>query len=92
MTLKKGDHVRVLHLDPPGHHRTPSFVRGREGIVEALAGRMPDAEMMAYGRRGVDQPVWRVRFRQAELWPDYEGEAGDAVIVDLYEHWLEPLR
>jgi nitrile hydratase subunit beta len=87
-----GDRVRVLRLDPPGHHRTPSFVRGKEGVVIALAGRLPDAERMAYGQRGPDQPVWRVRFDQTALWPDYAGDPADTVIVDLYEHWLEPAR
>jgi nitrile hydratase len=91
MPLKLGDRVRVLRLDPPGHHRTPAFVRGRHGVVTALAGRMPNAELMAYGGRGPDQPVWRVRFAQHELWSDYAGPADDAVIVDLYEHWLEPV-
>jgi hypothetical protein len=92
MPLNNGDRVRVLGLDPPGHHRTPRFVRGKEGIVVSLAGRMPDAELMAYGKRGSDQPVWRVRFAQTALWPDYVGDPADTVVLDLYEHWLEPLR
>lgn len=90
MSLSPGAKVRVLALDPPGHHRTPGFVRGRQGVVVALAGEMPDAERMAYGQRGPDRPVWRVRFDQTVLWPDYQGAPGDSVIVDLYEHWLEP--
>ncbi|WP_035485530.1 SH3-like domain-containing protein [Geminicoccus roseus] len=90
--LRQGDRVRVLAMDPPGHHRTPAFVRGKEGVVTTLAGRMPDAELMAYGRRGPDQPVWRVRFQQTALWPDYAGDPADTVVLDLYEHWLEPLR
>jgi hypothetical protein len=92
MSVSTGDRVRVLMLDPPGHHRTPTFVRGKTGVVVALAGRMPDAELMAYGKRGPDQPVWRVRFDQTALWPDYAGPLEDTVIVDLYEHWLEPVR
>ena len=87
--MMPGDRVRVLQMDPPGHHRTPTFVRGKTGVVVALAGRMPDAELMAYGKRGADQPVWRVRFDQNELWPEDAGRPGDAVVVDLYEHWLE---
>ena len=89
MPVTVGDRVRVLQMDPPGHHRTPTFVRGKKGMVVGLAGSMPDAELMAYGQRGRDQPVWRVRFEQPDLWPDYAGPPGDAVILDLYEHWLE---
>ncbi|WP_191059737.1 SH3-like domain-containing protein [Geminicoccus harenae] len=92
MSVSVGTPVRVLQMDPPGHHRTPRFVRGKEGVVIGLAGRMPDAERLAYGGRGPDQPVWRVRFRQTTLWPDYAGDPRDTVVLDLYEHWLEPRR
>jgi nitrile hydratase len=32
--------------------------------------------------------LYRVRFAQAEVWPDYDGPAVDTIDVDLYEHWL----
>ena len=89
MSLKTGDQVRVRRLDPPGHHRTPTFVQAKKGVVIALAGQLPNAELMAYGRSEAGAPVWRVRFQQNELWQDYRGDPADTVMVDLYEHWLE---
>ena len=34
--------------------------------------------------------LYRVRFRQADIWPDYAGPPADSVEVEIYEHWLEP--
>ena len=34
-------------------------------------------------------PLYRVRFRSVELWPDYAEDARDVVEIELYEHWLE---
>ena len=86
-----GAAVRVRALHPPGHCRAPHYLRGRHGTVLALADLQPNPEERAYGRPGLPPlPVYRVRFAQAELWPDYRGGAGDAVVVDVYEPWLEP--
>jgi len=85
-----GDRVRVQPWHPPGHVRTPFYVCGLEGEVVAVAGRFPNPEALAYGRSGDPRPLYRVRFRQNEVWPDYDGPAADAVIVDIFEHWLEP--
>ena len=82
--------VRVRRLHPPGHCRTPFYLRGRQGTVLGLADRQPDPQERAYGRAGLPPiPVYRVRFAQSELWPDYRGGAGDAVVVDVYEPWLD---
>jgi nitrile hydratase len=86
-----GDRVRVRMAHPPGHLRTPSYVRGRRGAVERLCGAFANPEELAYNRPGLPrQPLYRVRFRQAELWPDYAGPAADTVEVEIYQHWLEP--
>jgi nitrile hydratase subunit beta len=88
-----GERVRVRASHPPGHIRTPHYVRGREGIVESIAGSFPNPEELAYGRAGTPAlPLYRVRFCQSDLWPDYEGQAGDTTVIDIYEHWLLPVR
>jgi nitrile hydratase len=82
--------VRVRALFPPGHVRAPYYTRGRPGTIAAIAGRDPNPEALAYGRH--DEPpvtLYRVRFRQHDLWPDYRGNAKDSVEVDIFEHWLE---
>ena len=87
-----GDRVHVRSAFPPGHVRTPYFIRGRDGVIEGLAGRYANPEELAYGRDGKpEQPLYRVRFRQTEVWADYDGAANDTVVIDLYEHWLEDL-
>ena len=85
-----GSVVRVRALFPPGHCRTPFYTRGRRGTVLGVIDHEPNPEERAYGRSGNPHlPVYRVRFAQAELWPDYAGAGGDAVVVDLFEPWLE---
>lgn len=87
----RGAPVVVRRADPPGHLRTPWYIRGRRGVVERVCGRFPNPEEVAYGRSGLPAvPLYRVRFGQREVWPDYAGPAHDTVDVDIYEHWLEP--
>ena len=86
-----GDPVRVRCADPPGHVRTPHFIRGKSGRVVAFMGAYANPEELAYGRPGTPEvPLYRVQFDQAHVWPDYAGPAGDTAVVDIYEHWLEP--
>ncbi len=83
-----GDRVRVRAVWPPGHVRTPGYVRGRTGVVVGVRGPYPDPEVLAYGRPGPHRRLCTVRFRQEDLWPGYRGGARDSLQVDLYEHWL----
>lgn len=86
-----GARVRVRRAAPPGHLRTPWYVRGRSGVIERLCGAFANPEELAYNRPGLPkQPLYRVRFRQQELWADYQGPAHDTVEVEIYQHWLEP--
>lgn len=86
-----GDRVAVRRSDSPGHIRTPYYVRGRLGVVERVCGPYANPEERAYGRDGLPaRPLYRVRFQQADLWPDYTGPPADCVEVEIYEHWLEP--
>jgi len=88
--FRPGARVRVRRADPPGHLRTPWYVRGRSGEVERVCGAFANPEELAYNRPGLPaEPLYRVRFRQRELWPDYQGPAQDTVEVEIYQHWLE---
>ena len=89
----KGARVRVRRADPPGHIRTPWYIRGQEGEIERLCGAFANPEELAYNRPGLPaQPLYRVRFRQSQLWPDYRGDQRDTLEVEIYQHWLEPAR
>lgn len=85
-----GQKVRVMKAYPVGHVRTPFCIRGCTGEVERICGAFRNPEELAQMRSGEPRiPLYRVRFRQKDVWPDYAGPDGDAVEVELYEHWLE---
>jgi nitrile hydratase len=85
-----GERVTVRRAYPPGHLRTPYYIRGKTGVVERVLDAFPNPEEKAYGRSGLPkQLLYRVRFRQADVWPDYKGPADDTVDVEIYQHWLE---
>src|SRR5689334_23328724 len=89
--FRPGDKVAVRMADPPGHIRTPFYIRGHTGVVERLCGSFRNPEELAYRRSGLPaQPLYRVRFRQQDVWPDYLGPAHDTVDIEIYQHWLEP--
>jgi nitrile hydratase subunit beta len=89
--FEPGTRVQVRRADPPGHIRTPWYIRGHVGEIERLCGAFPNPEELAYNRPGLPaQPLYRVRFRQHELWTDYRGPAQDTIEVEIYQHWLEP--
>jgi nitrile hydratase len=86
-----GTTVRVRAAFPPGHLRTPFFVRGKIGRVTQVLGPYRNPEELAYGRSGEPAlPLYRVVFETAGLWDDYRGGARDTTVVDIYENWLEP--
>jgi hypothetical protein len=86
-----GDAVRVRRAYPPGHVRAPYFTRGRTGVIEQFIGHYRNPEELAYGRYDCEKlPLYWVRFKQTDLWPDYAGAPIDTTVVDFYENWLEP--
>jgi hypothetical protein len=86
-----GQRVQVRKVDPPGHIRTPHYVRGKTGVIERFAGFFRNPEELAYGRSGYPlRALYRVRFVQSHVWPDYRGPVRDTIDIDLYEHWLRP--
>jgi nitrile hydratase subunit beta len=88
--FKTGDRVCVRQAEPIGHVRTPYYIRGKTGSIERLCGEFPNPEELAFGRSGLPKlPMYRVRFMQTEIWPNYRGRASDSVDVEIYEHWLE---
>ncbi len=83
--------VRVKPLMPPGHVRTPIYLRGKIGVIERSLGTFPNPEERAYGQRAKAQPLHRVRFTMKEVWgPDAENP-NDTLDAEIYEHWLEPV-
>ena len=87
----RGDRVKVNLRYPAGHHRTPWYIKGRTGRVDAVYDTYMNPESRAYGRDGLPRvPLYRVEFHQTDLWQTYDGPAEDKVCADVFEHWLEP--
>lgn len=88
--FRPGERVRVVKAYPAGHVRTPFYIRGCTGEVERICGAFANPEELAQMRDGLPpQPLYRVRFRQRDVWPDYAGPAADVVEVEIFQHWLE---
>lgn len=88
-----GDKVVVKRVFPPGHRRTPQYIRGKQGVIERICGAYPNPEELAYGFDGLPEKVlYRVRFMQAHVWSGYAGPANDIIEMEIFEHWLEPVK
>ena len=75
---------------PIGHVRAPYYIRGKSGVIERYCGAYANPEELAYARPGLPkQPLYRVRFKQSEVWQRYQGSTSDTVDVEIYQHWLE---
>jgi len=92
--FQKGDAVRVLTGSPVGHCRTPHYFRGVHGLIERHCGSFPNPEELAYGRDGMPEvDLYRVQARMTDTWNNnYSGSSKDSVVVEIYDHWLEPLN
>jgi nitrile hydratase len=87
---KVGERVRVMKAYPLGHVRTPYYIRGCTGEIERICGAFANPEELAQMRSGQPPlPLYRVRFRQKDVWPDYDGKDADVVEIEIFEHWLD---
>ena len=86
-----GQRVRVKDARPERiarlHLRTPHYVRGRTGLVERALGTFPNPEDIAFNRPAAPRVLYHVIFDQPPVWN--EGEPGDTLLIELFEHWLE---
>ncbi|MDB5374027.1 MAG: hypothetical protein JWP04_2669 [Belnapia sp.] len=90
--FQPGDRVQVKDDWPERrgrcHIRTPHYLRGRSGTVERVLGSFPNPEDLAFARPAPARPLYHILFDQPPIWS--EGEAGDSLLVEIFEHWLEP--
>lgn len=88
--IRVGAHVCVRDLSVIGHYRVPQYIRRQRGRVERYCGAFANPERLAYGENGLPKvPLYRVRFLQSDIWPDYAGNSKDTLDIEMYEHWLE---
>lgn len=90
--FRPGASVIVSNREVDGHKRTPTYIRGKSGVIERFCGSFRNPESLAYGGDGLPrQPLYRVRFLQSHVWPEYQGSFTDTVDIEIYQHWLEPV-
>jgi nitrile hydratase len=92
-TFNIGDLVRVGDALPPGHIRTPMFLRGCKGTIIKHFGSFPNPERLAYGLNGLPKiNLYQVLFDMDEAWNgDGDYAVGDTITADIYETWLEAI-
>lgn len=87
-----GDKVRIRVDYPAGHFRTPGYIQGKTGTVAGVHGAFRNPESLANGGDGLPkQYLYLVRFDQAHIWENYNASPQDKLLIDIYEHWLEPV-
>ena len=82
--------VRVHDNWPPGHIRTPAYLRGKAGEVERDIGLFNNPEQNAYRLPPQERNLVRVRFTMSEVWGDAAEVPDDVIEAEIYAHWLEP--
>ena len=70
------------------HLRTPHYLRGRPGTVQSVLGAFANPEDLAFARPAPLRVLYHVLFEQKPLFG--EGQQGDDMLVEVFEHWLEP--
>jgi len=86
-----GDAVWVRDVKKEGHVRTPDYTKGKPGWIAEVLGAFPNPERLAYGGDGLpEMPLYKVGFLLADLWEGYHRSSEDVLLIDIYEHWLEP--
>lgn len=85
-----GERVRVRSDMPPGHIRTPAYLRGKTGLIERRLGPFPNPEQLAYRQPAIPLALLRVRFTMAEIWGAAAETPTDTLEAEIYAHWLEP--
>ena len=89
--FKPGDRVKVKFEDRPGHIRTPWYIRGKTGCVERVYGEFLNPESLAFGHDGLPKKtLYLIAFNQVDVGGE-SAKTQDKVLVDIYEHWLEPV-
>ena len=90
--LPAGTPVVIRKQPPEIHCRTPFYLRGAVGEIAEVRGCFRDPSLLAFHKPGLPMRVlYRVRFKQKDVWPEYSGGPNDTVVADIFEHWLDPI-
>lgn len=93
MSYEVGEQVRISDRAHGGHHRTPTYIKGKIGRVERVHAAFLNPETHAYGEDGLPKmPLYTVSFDRGELWPNESANDDYRIYVDVFEHWLEEAK
>ncbi len=84
----QGQRVAVREMHPAGHTRAPRYVRGKRGVVVRVSRPFEFPDLAGHALPAHVEPTYHVEFPARELWGD-SAEARGAVVVDLWESYLE---
>ena len=88
--LVKGENTRTRWRRP--HLRTPGYIFGAKGEIAGSSGDWTLPELFAHGGKDITVPVYRVKFRQKDIWALYHGEEKDDIMVEVSHPWLTVLK
>ena len=76
-----GDRIRISNRSPIGHYRVPTYLRGKNGVIERVIEPTGiDNEQEGYGRNaGQKLHYYRIAVPMTEIWPDYVGSPRDGL-------------
>ena len=92
MILDNGSRVKIKDRSPPGHIRTPKYIRGKVGIIERCVGIFKNPEQLAYSLNANEYGLYRVRLKMTELWEDYAEDPDDTLDAEVFAHWIEEIK
>ncbi len=93
MSYAVGQPVRISDRPHRGHHRTPTYIKGKTGRVERVHAAFRNPETRAYGDDGLpEMSLYLVSFDRRELWPEQTADDRQRIYVDVFEHWLEEAK
>ena len=83
-----GQLVRTKVMHPKSHTRLPRYARGKDGVVESVAGCHVYPDSHANNEGECPQWLYTVRFDATELWGS-DAEPNTTVSIDAWEPYLE---
>ena len=87
--FRVGDPVTAGDVNPVGHTRLPTYVRGKRGVVARLNGVYDTPDTVDDVESWPPQQVYNVRFLASELWGE-SAEPNGTLHIDMWESYLKP--
>ncbi len=84
------EQVKARTMNHDGHIRLPEYIQGKPGVIAADHGTFIFPDRHANGIKQAMR-LYSVRFEAVDVWGEASGQWRDAIYVDLFESYLEPV-